>query len=111
MTYIDLALGTRKILAHYIRMQKNPQAKEDIPGFLRIFMGLCGSKVQFAPLHRNFISFGNYFVLTVFLFLKKKNAYFERKLIKYLMELIWVGSNHLKVFCKMDALRSWFFEG
>ena len=49
-------------------MQKNPQAKEDIPGFSRIFMGLCGSKVQLAPLHRNFISFGNYFVLTVFLF-------------------------------------------
>ena len=45
------------------------------------------------------------FVLTDF-FLKK---HFERKFIQYLMELTWVGSNHLKVFWRVDALSSWLF--
>ena len=34
----------------------------------------------------------------------KKNIYFEGKFVKYLMELTWVGNNHLKFFWKMDAL-------
>ena len=46
-------LGMKKIYAHGTRMQKNPQTREDI---LRIFMELCGSKVQLAPQHRNFIN-------------------------------------------------------
>ena len=35
-----------------------------------------------------------------------KNASFESKFIKYLMELTWAGSNHLKVFWEIDALSS-----
>ena len=46
-------LEMRKILAHGTRMQKNPQAREDI---FWIFMELCGSKVQHAPRDRNFIN-------------------------------------------------------
>ena len=47
-------MGMRKLLAHDIRMQKNPQTKEDTSWILRIFMELCGSKVQLAPLHESF---------------------------------------------------------
>ena len=46
-----------------------------------------------------------YFVLTKFFFFLK-NAYFEQKLIKYFMDLTWVGSNHLYFFSKMEALSS-----
>ena len=36
------AMGIRKVLAHDIRLKKNPQVKEDtFWGFLRIFMKLC----------------------------------------------------------------------
>ena len=55
-------MGMRKICereTHDIRMQKNPQTKEDIPGVLRIFMELCGSKVQLALPHGNFIGVAN----------------------------------------------------
>ena len=39
-------------------MKKNPQPKPSraLPGFLRIFLELYGSKVQLGPPHRNFIS-------------------------------------------------------
>ena len=43
-------------LAHDIWMQKNPQKKRIFSGFLRILIELCGSKVQLAPPHGNFIS-------------------------------------------------------
>ena len=47
------AIGMRKILAHDTRMQKNPQTKEST---WRIFMELCGSKVQMAQPHGNLIN-------------------------------------------------------
>ena len=47
------AIGLRKKLAHDTRVQKNPQTQEST---LRIFMELCGSKVQLTPLHRNLIN-------------------------------------------------------
>ena len=37
-------------------MKKNPQTKEGTPGFLRIFMELCGSKAQLELPHGKFIS-------------------------------------------------------
>ena len=37
------------MIAHGIRMQNNH-------GFSWIFIDLCGSKVQLAPLHKNFIN-------------------------------------------------------
>ena len=49
-------VGMRKVLAHDIRMQKNPQTKEDFFWILGTLMELCGSKVQLAPPHENFIS-------------------------------------------------------
>ena len=45
------------------------------------------------------------FVFTLII-ISKKEAYFEWKFIKDLMELTWVESNHLEVFWKMDTLRS-----
>ena len=48
------AVGIRKILAHKIRMTKNPQTKRTLSWFVRIFMELCQSKVQLAPPHGNF---------------------------------------------------------
>ena len=45
--------GNEKILAYGIRMQKNPQTREDI---LQIFMELSQSKVQLASLHKSFIN-------------------------------------------------------
>ena len=48
-------LGMRKIWAHGTRMQKNPQTRRTFSGFSRIFMELCGSKVQLAPSHGYFI--------------------------------------------------------
>ena len=48
---VEEAMGMRKILAHYIRMKKRT-----LSGFLQIFMELCKSKVQLAPLHGNFIN-------------------------------------------------------
>ena len=55
------AMGMRKILAHEIRMKKKiHKPRRTRCGFLQIFMELCGSKVQLAPLHGNFInSFAN----------------------------------------------------
>ena len=47
-------MGMTKILAHDIRMQKNPQTKEDTSWIF--FMELCRSKVQLAPLHGNVIN-------------------------------------------------------
>ena len=96
-------------------MQKKPQTKENT---LRIFIELCGSKVQLAPPHGNFINgFGNseiVYMLLLFqmllltdIFLFKKSAYFEPKFMKYLIEPTWVWSNQLKDFWKMDALSSY----
>ena len=48
------AMGIRKILAHEIRMKKNPQTKRTLSGFVRIFMELCRTKDQLAPPHGNF---------------------------------------------------------
>ena len=46
-------LGMRKTLAYGIRMQKNPYMRTNI---FWIFMELCGSKVQLAAPHGNFIN-------------------------------------------------------
>ena len=51
-------MGMRKVLAHDVRMQKTPQTKRTLSGFLPTFMELCGSKVQLAPPLGNFINFG-----------------------------------------------------
>ena len=88
----------RKILAHDVGMQKKPQTKENN---LRIFIELCGSKVQLAPPHGNFINgFGNSKIVCMLLlfqmllltdiFLFKKSAYFELKFMKFLIEPTWV---------------------
>ena len=97
------------LLAYDIRIQKNLQTKEDTFWIFRDFHG--GTRVQSPTCipHRNFINgvanpeivdiccyFFKYFVLTDFFFFK--NAYFERKFVKYLMELTRVGSINLKVF-------------
>ena len=50
------AIEMRKTLAHNMRMKKNPQTKEALSGFLRIFMELCESKVQLVPSHGNVIN-------------------------------------------------------
>ena len=49
-------LGMRKILAHGIRMQKNPQTRENIFWVFMDFREVYGSKVQLAPPHGNFIN-------------------------------------------------------
>ena len=46
----------REISAHDIRMQKNPQTRVDIFWILKMFVELCGSKAQLAPLLENFIN-------------------------------------------------------
>ena len=54
------AMGIRKILAHDIRMKKNPKRiqkpRRTLSGFLRIFMELCRSEVPLAHPQGNFIS-------------------------------------------------------
>ena len=55
--YIDQlpeGTGMRRILAQGIRIQKNPQSKQNI--FSKIIMELLGSKVQLAPPDWNFIN-------------------------------------------------------
>ena len=54
----EVVMGMRKVLAHDVRMQKTPQTKRTLSGFLPTFMELCGSKVQLAPPLGNFINFG-----------------------------------------------------
>ena len=49
-------LGMSKILAHGIRMPKNPQTREAFSEFSQIFMELSGYKVQLANPYGNFIS-------------------------------------------------------
>ena len=49
-------LGMRKILAHSIRMQQNSQTREDTFWRFTDFHKLCGSKVQLATPHKNFIN-------------------------------------------------------
>ena len=44
-----------KILPHDIRMQKNPQTKEDTFWIFTDFHGVMWTKVQLAPPHGNFI--------------------------------------------------------
>ena len=106
-----------KNISSDIRMQKNPQTKKDTSWNLQIFMESWGYNIQLALPHGNFISdLANpeiVYMLLLFqilcidwLYFFRKNVYFERKFIKYLMELTWVGSNHLKTFWKMDALSS-----
>ena len=46
----------REISVHDIRMQKNPQTRVDIFWILKMFVELCGSKAQLAPLLENFIN-------------------------------------------------------
>ena len=80
-----------------------------LPEFLRILWSYANPKSNLH--HRTEISsmaslnpkssISNAFSKTLYwLIFFKKNAYFERKFIKYLMELRWVGTNHLKVFEK-----------
>ena len=95
------AMKMRKILVYDIRMKKSRQNKGDA---FWIFMDLCGSKVHLASPQGNFINgvtnpemvymvyFFIYFALTEIFF--KKNAYFDRKFIKFQWNL---QSNHLKV--------------
>ena len=52
------AMGIRKILAHDIKMKKNPQTKDDTVWIFKDFHGVCGLKVQLAPPHGNFTSGG-----------------------------------------------------
>ena len=72
------AMGMRKILAHNIRMKKNPQTKEDtfwiltdFHGIMRVQSSTCmeissmASLTPKSPLCRYFYK---YFVLTVFFF-------------------------------------------
>ena len=87
--------------------------------FLQIFMKLAGPKPNLHPRTEMssmalltpklsiYCYFFKYFVLTdFFYFLFFFKVCFERKFIKYLMELTWAGSNHLKVFWKMNSLTS-----
>ena len=68
----------RKILAH-------DNAKESTnQGHFLDFYGVTQTKVQLAPPHGNFINGFSEIVYDSFF---KKNAYFERKFIKNLMEL------------------------
>ena len=50
------AIGMKKILAHDMRMKKNPQTKENTFLIFADFHGVMRSKVQLAPLHGNFIN-------------------------------------------------------
>ena len=114
------AMVMRKILALILGCKRIHKPRRILSGFLRIFIELCGSKVQLAPLQGNFINgvakpeivcmllLFQILCIDGFYFLKK-NIYFEGKFVKYLMELTWVGNNHLKFFWKMDALSSEFF--
>ena len=103
-------------------MQKNPQAKKIASWIFIDFHAIMRPKVQLAPPHRNFINgLDNleitYMLLlfqilcTDWLYFFRKNAYVEQKFIKYLRELTWFESNHLKIFWTMDALSSYFFFG
>ena len=49
-------MGMRKILEHNIRMQKNPQTKEDTFWIFTDFHGVLRTKVQLAPPYGNFIN-------------------------------------------------------
>ena len=49
-------MGMRKILAHDIRMKKNPQSKEDAFWTFQNSLELCGSNIQLAPPQGNFIN-------------------------------------------------------
>ena len=102
----------RNLLALILGCKRIHKQRRTLPGFLRIFMGLCGSKVQVTPLYRNFINDVTNpkivymlllfkYLLTVMTDLKKKKMLTlkENSLIKYLMELTWVGRNHLKNGC------------
>ena len=50
------AIGMRKILAHDMRMKKNPQTKLETFWIFTDFHGVIGSQFQLAPLHRKFIN-------------------------------------------------------
>ena len=92
--------------------KRSHKTRRTLSGFLRIFMELCGSKVQLAPPHGIAISgFTNaeiiiccyvfkYFVLTDLYSLSLRE-----NLLNFNGTYV-VGSNHLKVFWKMDALSS-----
>ena len=74
-------MGTRKILAHDIRMQKDPQTNEDTFWIFTDVHGVMWVQSTTCTLAPTFHQW-----------------YFERKFIKCLMELTWVGSNHFKIF-------------
>ena len=86
----------RKILAHDMKMKKNPQIKENygtLSGFLQTFMGLCQSKVKLASTlpPRKFHQLASltpkssiccyFFQIFCIDWFKKKNAYFDKKSI------------------------------
>ena len=50
------AIGMRKILAHDMRMKKNPRTKKDTFWIFTDFHGVMRSKVQLALSHGNFIN-------------------------------------------------------
>ena len=56
MDHAEEVMGMRKILAHDIRMKKNPQSKEDTFWTFWNFLELCVSKVQLAPPQGNFVN-------------------------------------------------------
>ena len=111
------AMVMRKILALILGCKRIHKPGRTVPGFLQIFMELCQSKAQLAPPHGNPINGAAnpeiVYMLLLFqilcidwFYFFLKYVYFERKFTKYLMELAWVGSNHLKVFRKIDAVSS-----
>ena len=111
------AIGMRKVLPHDVKMQKNPQTKEgtswiftNFHGVMRLQSPNCTAAQKFHQ-WKSFIHAATFSNTLYWLIFFKKNTYFERKFIKYLMELTWVGNNHLKVFWKMDALSSCFLGG
>ena len=95
-------------------INKNPQTKEDTFWIFTDFHGVMRVHNPTRTIARNYINGAAnpeiafmlllFQILCINWFFFRKSAYFKRKFIKYLMELTWVGSNHLKVFWKMDDL-------
>ena len=92
------ANGMRKILAHDVRMKKNPQTKEDTLWIFTDFHGVMRVQSQTCTPSRKFHQlvsptpkssmccyFLKYFVLIdfCFCFFFKKDAYFDRKFIEF----------------------------
>ena len=90
------AIGMRKILAHDMRMEKNPQTKEDTSWVFTDFHGVMRAQSQTCTPARKFhhlIGVTNpeiVYILLLFqifridcFFFFRKNTYFYRKLIKF----------------------------